>query len=35
MRSSYELSLNNNKRLIELKTFKTKPYHCDIFSLQT
>ena len=29
MRSSYELNLNDNKRLLDLKTFKTRPYHFD------
>ncbi len=32
MRSSYELSLNDNKRLIDLKTFKTRPYHFDNYN---
>jgi len=32
MRTSYHLSLNDNKRLIDLKTFKTKPYHFNEYN---
>lgn len=32
MKTSYQLSLNDNKRLIDLKTFKTKPYHFNEYN---
>jgi hypothetical protein len=29
IRTPYNLALNDNKRINDLKTFKTKPYHFD------
>jgi hypothetical protein len=34
MKTPYILNLNENKRLIDLKTFKTKPYHFDSYDYE-
>jgi hypothetical protein len=35
MKTPYNLALNDNKRINNLKTFKTKPYHFDCYDPET